>query len=85
MIANQLVLFLALIIAIIVIIGMFCFHFVEWRGFFDSFYLNKKSRTSHNIAIVASTGGGKSYTMKKILVNEFARQTKIFILDAENG
>ena len=52
--------------------------------FFDSFYLNKKSRTSHNIAIVASTGGGKSYTMKKILVNEFARQTKIFILDAES-
>lgn len=52
--------------------------------FFDSFYLNRKSRTSHNIAIVASTGGGKSYTMKKILVNEFARQTKIFILDAES-
>lgn len=51
--------------------------------FFDPFYLNKKSRTSHNIAIVASTGGGKSYTMKKILVNEFSRQTKIFILDAE--
>lgn len=51
--------------------------------FFDPFYLNNKSRTSHNIAIVASTGGGKSYTMKKILVNEFARQTKIFILDAE--
>ncbi|MDD4188225.1 MAG: DUF87 domain-containing protein [Bacilli bacterium] len=52
--------------------------------FFDPFYLNKKSRTSHNIAIVASTGGGKSYTMKKILVNEFSRQTKIFILDAES-
>lgn len=51
--------------------------------FFDPFYLNKKSRTSHNIAIVASTGGGKSYTMKKILVNEFSRKTKIFILDAE--
>ena len=51
--------------------------------FFDPFYLNKKSRTSHNIAIVASTGGGKSYTLKKILVNEFARKTKVFILDAE--
>lgn len=51
--------------------------------FFDPFYLNKKSRISHNIAIVASTGGGKSYTMKKILVNEFSRKTKIFILDAE--
>lgn len=51
--------------------------------FFNPFYLNKKTRNSHNIAIVASTGGGKSYTMKKILVNEFARGTKIFILDAE--
>jgi len=51
--------------------------------FFDPFHLNKRSRTSHNIAIVASTGGGKSFTMKKILVNEFARKTKIFILDAE--
>lgn len=51
--------------------------------FFDPFYLNKKTRTSHNIAIVASTGGGKSYTMKKILVNEFARQTKILILDPD--
>lgn len=51
--------------------------------FFDPFYLNKRTRTSHNIAIVASTGGGKSYTMKKILVNEFARQSKILILDAE--
>lgn len=51
--------------------------------FFDPFYLNRKSRTSHNIAIVASTGGGKSYAMKKILVNEFARRSKIFILDAE--
>lgn len=51
--------------------------------FFNPFYLNKKSRTSHNIAIVASTGSGKSYTMKKIIVNEFARGSKIFILDAE--
>ncbi len=51
--------------------------------FFDPFYLNKKTRTSHNIAVVASTGGGKSYTMKKILVNEFSRQTKILILDPD--
>ena len=51
--------------------------------FFNPFYLNKKSRTSHNIAIVSTTGGGKSFTIKKILVNEFARGTKIFILDPE--
>lgn len=51
--------------------------------FYDSFVLNN-SRTSHNMAIVSSTGGGKSYTIKKMLINEFAKGTKIFIFDAEN-
>ncbi len=51
--------------------------------FFDPFVLNN-SRTSHNMAIVSSTGGGKSFTMKKMIINEFARGTKIFIFDAEN-
>ncbi len=52
--------------------------------FFDPFVLNNK-RTSHNVAIISSTGGGKSFTMKKMIVNEYARGTKIFIFDAENG
>jgi hypothetical protein len=51
--------------------------------FFDPFVLNNQ-RTSHNVAIVSSTGGGKSFTMKKMIINEFARGTKIFIWDAEN-
>ena len=51
--------------------------------FFDNYFLNN-SRTSHNIAIVSSTGGGKSFTMKKMIINEFAKGTKIFIFDAEN-
>lgn len=51
--------------------------------FFDQFTLNTR-RTSHNVAIVASTGGGKSFTMKKMMINEFARGSKIFIFDAEN-
>ena len=51
--------------------------------FFDPFILNNK-RTSHNLAIVSSTGGGKSFSMKKIIANEYARGTKIFIFDAEN-
>ncbi len=51
--------------------------------FFDNYFLNN-SRTSHNIAIVSSTGGGKSFTMKKMIVNEFAKGTKTFIFDAEN-
>lgn len=51
--------------------------------FFDPFIINN-TRTSHNMAIIASTGGGKSYTMKKLIVNEFARGTKVFIFDCEN-
>ena len=51
--------------------------------FYDQFTLNN-SRTSHNMAIISSTGGGKSFTMKKMIVNEFSRGTKIFIFDAEN-
>ena len=51
--------------------------------FFDPFIINNK-RTSHNMAIISSTGGGKSFTMKKLIVNEFAKGTKIFIFDAEN-
>ena len=51
--------------------------------FYDIYTLNN-SRTSHNMAIISSTGGGKSYTMKKMIVNEFAKGTKLFIFDAEN-
>ena len=51
--------------------------------FYDQFILNN-ARTSHNMAIISSTGGGKSFTMKKMIVNEFSRGTKIFIFDAEN-
>ncbi|MEG1314058.1 MAG: DUF87 domain-containing protein, partial [Bacilli bacterium] len=50
---------------------------------FDPFTLNNY-RTSHNIAVVATTGSGKSYLLKKMIVDEFARNTKIFIFDAEN-
>lgn len=51
--------------------------------FYDPFVLNNQ-RTSHNLAIISSTGGGKSFTMKKIIINEFARGTKVFIWDAES-
>ncbi len=51
--------------------------------YFDNFVLNN-FRTSHNMAIISSTGGGKSYTMKKMIINEYAKGTKIFIFDAEN-
>lgn len=51
--------------------------------FYDPFVITNL-RTSHNMAIISSTGGGKSYTMKKMIINEFARGTKVFIFDAEN-
>lgn len=51
--------------------------------YFDPFVVNNL-RTSHNMAIISSTGGGKSYTMKKMIINEYAKGTKIFVFDAEN-
>lgn len=51
--------------------------------FYDPFVISN-SRTSHNMAIISSTGGGKSFTMKKMIVNEYARGTKVFIFDAEH-
>lgn len=52
-------------------------------SFYDPFVLNSGSRTSHNIAIIGTTGAGKSFTMKKLLIDEYARGTKILIFDAE--
>ena len=50
--------------------------------FFDMFKQNDE-RISSNLAIVASSGGGKSFTLKKLIVNELARGNKVFIFDAE--
>lgn len=50
---------------------------------FDIFYKDK-TRPSSNLAVVASTGGGKSFALKKMIVNELARGNKVFIFDAEN-
>ena len=41
------------------------------------------TRPSINFAVIASTGGGKSFTLKKMIVNELARGNKVFIFDAE--
>ncbi|MDO5568580.1 MAG: DUF87 domain-containing protein [bacterium] len=49
---------------------------------FDMFYKDS-SRPSSNLAIIASTGGGKSFTLKKLIINEINRGNKIFIFDAE--
>lgn len=49
---------------------------------FDMFYKDK-TRPSSNLAVIASTGGGKSFTLKKLIVNEINRGNKVFIFDAE--
>lgn len=49
---------------------------------FDIFHKDS-TRTSSNLAIIASTGGGKSYTLKKMIVNEINRGNKCFLFDAD--
>ena len=51
--------------------------------FFDPFYLSK-NRTSHNIGVIGTSGSGKSYFLKLMVTNEFARGTKMFLFDIEN-
>ena len=51
--------------------------------FFDPFYLSK-NRTSHNIGVIGTSGSGKSYFLKLMITNEFARRTKLFLFDIEN-
>lgn len=51
--------------------------------YFNPFVLDN-SRTSHNMAIISSTGGGKSFTIKKMIINEYAKGEKVWVLDAES-
>lgn len=51
--------------------------------FYDPFYLNKV-RTNHNIGLIGTSGSGKSYLLKLLITNEFARGTKLFLFDIEN-
>lgn len=41
-------------------------------------------RTNSNFAIVGTSGSGKSYATKKIILNEYISGTKIMIIDPEN-
>ncbi|MBQ6285911.1 MAG: DUF87 domain-containing protein, partial [Bacilli bacterium] len=49
---------------------------------FDIFHKDA-TRPSSNLAIIASTGGGKSFTLKKMIINEINRGNKCFLFDAE--
>lgn len=52
--------------------------------FWDIFYKDKEKRTSFNVAVVGTTGSGKSFLLKKMILNELLRGTKVFIFDVEN-
>lgn len=49
---------------------------------FDLFHKDK-TRPSSNLAIIASTGGGKSFTLKKMIINEINRGNRAILFDAE--
>ena len=51
--------------------------------FFDQFTLTK-NRTGHNMSVIGTTGSGKSFLLKLLITNEFARGTKLFLFDIEN-
>lgn len=48
------------------------------------FWLRAESRTNTNMTVMGRPGVGKSTLIKKILMNEFARGSKIIILDPES-
>ena len=55
--------------------------------FFDQFYSWKhrgNTRTSANLVVLGKTGGGKSYFMKKNVMQHLYNGVKVFILDPEN-
>ena len=49
----------------------------------DPFY-RSNDRTNSNFAVVGQSGGGKSYAIKKIALNEYISGTTIGIIDPEN-
>ena len=51
--------------------------------FFDPYYLSK-NRTNHNMGVLGTSGSGKSFFLKLMIINEFARGTKLFLFDIEN-
>ncbi|MBO5348435.1 MAG: DUF87 domain-containing protein [Clostridia bacterium] len=49
----------------------------------DPFY-KSDDRANSNFAVVGQSGGGKSYAVKKIILNEYISGTKIAIIDPED-
>lgn len=51
--------------------------------FFEPYFLSK-NRINHNISILGTSGAGKSFLLKLMILNEFARNTRIVVFDIEN-
>ena len=49
-----------------------------------SFFFKGNDRTNSNIIIEGSSGSGKSFLAKKIMLNEYLNGTKIWIIDPES-
>lgn len=49
-----------------------------------SMFYKGNDRTNSNIVIEGSSGSGKSYLAKKIMLNEWLNGTKIFVIDPES-
>ncbi len=49
-----------------------------------SFFFKGNDRTNSNIVIEGSSGSGKSFLAKKIMLNEYLNGTKIWIIDPES-
>ena len=47
------------------------------------FFKKTGDRPNSNITILGTSGGGKSFFTKKILLNEWSRGTKIICIDPE--
>lgn len=66
--------------------GMFLGSDIDYV-FFDQFYSWKhkgRKRTSANMVVLGKTGGGKSYFMKKSIMQHLMNDVRVFVLDPEN-
>lgn len=48
------------------------------------FFLKDRDRTTSNIVVIGSSGSGKSYALKKLLLNSYLDGVKIVIIDFES-
>lgn len=57
---------------------------ISGKPVFWDLFLKDSQRRNQNLLILGESGSGKSFTAKKIILNQTYRNSKIFILDPEN-